>query len=122
MNLHEIESELKEINSYLQEQYDSRPDIIQERIKKICAYLSRSSELKANAKFLVDTISGEKAELLNREFPKIAPTKFQEILKKHTARENMILVLSDRVNSACSHQSEALRSILSYIKAEIFNN
>ena len=112
---------LKEINTifyFCKQPYEKDPQEILERITKLVTHLARSSEIYADVQYEYDKKLGKEAEKLKS----ISPMKAKDILKGKVATEARILLLSQRLNATITHQLDAIRSQLSFIKADIFNN
>lgn len=116
--------ETQEIQEYLEITCSDNPEEVIERIKAINVYQARTGYMLAEAKKLYRrTRSSE----ISRIVIDIAKQNFlsasaQKALVESIAEDEAYLVdWIDRLNAACSHQQDALRSILSYTKEQMKN-
>lgn len=120
--MNEIIRELKEIQSYLEIQCSDNPDEVIERIKTISIYQARSGFMLAEAKRKYrekrsSEISEKVIEIARQNF---LSAKAQNAIVESIAKEEAYLVdWIDRLNASCTHQQDALRSILSYEKEQL---
>lgn len=114
-----MEREIQEINDYLNITCSNNPVEIQERISVIMVYLNRSGEMLADAKKM---LRKKKSEEIQNTILQIArenclSAKVQNALLDSIAEKEAFLVdRLDRLNAACTHQLDALRTLLSYEK------
>jgi hypothetical protein len=94
------------------------PDTLLERLTEISTYLSRSGVLLADAKQLQDNARIEAWNSLEGAFKGVPALLANKVLSSHTAAENYAVNWLDRINSNCVHQSENLRTIISYLKQQ----
>jgi len=119
MNIFE---EAKQIQDYLDITCSDNPEEIQERIRTIMSYISRTGFLLAEAKKILRL---KKATEISNTIIHIAKeqclsAKVQNTLIDSIAEDESYLVdLIDRLNAACTHQVDGLRSLLSYSKEEL---
>ncbi|MCP4650282.1 MAG: hypothetical protein GY853_09430 [PVC group bacterium] len=118
MDLLEIANEIKSINDYCCEEYQTDGEVLIARITRLNVYLARSGEMQALTQYYYDVKLGEEAEIIEEKHPKIAPMKLKNLLAGKVARENKILKYCERTNRAIVHQLDAIRSQLSYLKVE----
>jgi hypothetical protein len=123
MQIHSIEhikERLTVIQSILEAHYDSDDGhLLNQRLTEISAYMAESGKLKADAKF--HYISKMKSEIMGtilKLIPDYTSSTVQNTLLKSLAAEEAQLVeFADRVNATSTHQVDAMRSQLSYIKS-----
>ncbi|MFV0536785.1 MAG: hypothetical protein ACK5M3_05350, partial [Dysgonomonas sp.] len=112
----------EKIQEYLDITCTDNPDEIQERIRCIMPYISRTGNMLADAKKL---LRKKKASEISNTIIAIAKeqclsAKVQNTMIDSIAEEEAYLVdRLDRLNAACTHQVDALRSLLSYTKEEL---
>lgn len=115
-----MEKEISEINDYLNITCSNNPLEIQERISVIMVYLNRSGEMLADAKKKL--LRKKKSTEISNTIIAIAKeqclsAKVQNALLDSIAEDESYLVdRLDRLNAACTHQLDALRTLLSYEK------
>ena len=112
-----ILEEAKEIQSYLEITCSENQDEVIERIKTIGVYRARTGMLLADAKKMyrfkrTSEITEKIIEIARQGF---LSAKIQNALVESIAVDEAYLVdLLDRLNASCTHEQDALRSILSY--------
>ena len=106
--MEELKKEAKDIQDYLEITCSDNPEEMVERIKDLSVYMARSGEMLAKAKYLYNQRTT--AEI----------TKTIIAIAKAIAQEEQYLVdWLERINRCCTHQIEALRSLLSYEKENL---
>lgn len=122
MELSKIKEEVAQIQGYLNIICSDNPEEVQERIRVIMPYISRTGFLLAEAKKI---LRRKKASEISNTIIHIAKeqclsAKVQNTLIDSIAEDESYLVdLIDRLNAACTHQVDGLRSLLSYSKEEL---
>jgi len=120
--MEELKKEAKDIQDYLEITCSDNPEEMVERIKDLSVYMARSGEMLAKAKYLYNQRTT--AEITNTIIA-IAKEQYlsataQNALVKAIAQEEQYLVdWLERINRTCTHQIEALRSLLSYEKENL---
>lgn len=114
-----IEEELNTISDYLNITCSNNPQEIQERISVIMVYMMRTGEILAESK---RALRKKKSEEIQNTIISIAKenclsAKIQNALLDSIAEDESFLVdRVDRLNASCTHQLDALRTLLSYEK------
>lgn len=114
--------EAKDIQSYLEIECSNNPEEIEERLSAISVYKARSGEMLAQAKKLYRRKrSSEIANtIINIAKQQFLSATAQNALVESIAEDEAFLVdWLDRINAACTLQTDALRSILSYEKEQL---
>lgn len=114
--------EAKDIQSYLEIECSNNPEEIEERLSAISVYKARSGEMLAQAKKLYRRKrSSEIANtIINIAKQQFLSATAQNALVESIAEDEAFLVdWLERINAACTMQSDALRSILSYEKEQL---
>ena len=114
--------EAKDIQSYLEIECSNNPEEIEERLSAISVYKARSGEMLAQAKKLYRRKrSSEIANtIINIAKQQYLSATAQNALVESIAEDEAFLVdWLERINAACTMQSDALRSILSYEKEQL---
>ena len=111
--------EATEMQAYLETLPEDNPDALSERIKILAVYQARSGFLLAEAK---KTLSEKKKTEIVNTIIAIAKenylsSKAQNALVDSIATDEQFIVdWLDRINAACKHQLDAVRSLLSFEK------
>ena len=111
--------EATEMQAYLETLPEDNPDALSERIKILAVYQARSGFMLSEAK---KTLSEKKkAEIVNTIIAiakeNYLSAKAQNALVDSIATDEQFMVdWLDRINAACKHQLDAVRSLLSFEK------
>ena len=111
--------EATEMQAYLETLPEDNPDALSERIKILAVYQARSGYMLAEAK---KTLSEKKKSEIVNTIIAIAKenylsAKAQNALVDSIATDEQFMVdWLDRINAACKHQLDAVRSLLSFEK------
>ena len=91
-----------------------------DRLTDIGGYMAESGKLKADAEFhFNDKLNSEILRMIRELLPEYTSASVQNAFCKSLAKEEAYLVtFADRVNRTCTHQVEAMRSQLSYVKEQ----
>lgn len=117
-----MEQEINEISDYLNITCSNNPQEIQERISVIMVYMMRTGELLADAKKI---LRRKKSDEIQNTIIRIAKenclsAKVQNALLDSIAEDEAFLVdRLDRLNASCTHQLDALRTLLSFEKESL---
>lgn len=120
--MEQLLKEAEEIQSYLEIECSNNPEEIEERLSAISVYKARSGEMLAQAKKLYRRKrSSEIANtIINIAKQQFLSATAQNALVESIAEDEAFLVdWLDRINAACTLQTDALRSILSYEKENL---
>lgn len=115
-------TETQSIFAYLETEYNSEPSVIQDRIAKLNIYLARSAQIMAEAERDLAEAKAIKIQQALEIYPSLQASVFNELVKSKLKDEQYTYTLANRLNSAIVHTLDSLRSQLSFMKAEIFNN
>jgi hypothetical protein len=117
-----MKEELEKIQEFLEIDVSENPEELIERIKTLNVYMARSGRMLAEAK---QKLREKKASEISKTILEIAKQNFlsakaQNALVDSIAQEENFLVdWAERINKACTHQVDALRSLLSYEKEQL---
>ena len=117
-----MKEELEKIQEFLEIDVSENPEELIERIKTLNVYMARSGRMLAEAK---QRLREKKASEISKTILEIAKqnlisAKAQNALVDSIAQEENFLVdWAERINKACTHQVDALRSLLSYEKEQL---
>lgn len=114
----DILTELQNMQEYLEQQTPDMPNELIERIGRLNVIMARSGKLLADAKMLQDEaiakVFDSNERLLN--VPATTATKY---IASNTKEENYIVNMCDRINRACVHQADNIRTIVSFAKQDL---
>ncbi|HNB31669.1 MAG TPA: hypothetical protein PLD32_13210 [Saprospiraceae bacterium] len=117
-----IENRLNELQQFSEGQYDNAEgSIIMDRLGIASAYLAESGKLKADADWhYMDALNSEIMNAIKNLMPDYLSASAQNQLVKSLAKNEFRLVTyADRVNRSLTHQIEAMRTQLSYLKEQM---
>lgn len=120
--MEKLEIEARQIQDYLDLTCSENPEEIQERIRVISTYMSRTAYMLAEAKKIMRKKKSQEIQntiiLIAKE--SCLSAKVQNTLLDSIAEEEAYLVdWLDRLNAAATHQVDALRSLLSFEKENL---
>lgn len=122
MIIEELRKEAEAIQGYLDIVCSNNPEEITERISQLMSYLSRSGELYAKAKQLLRKRKSEEVQNIIIKIAKencLSATIQNALLESIADDEGYVVDLLERLNRTCTHQLDALRSLLSYEKENL---
>lgn len=114
--------EIEKIQSYLEITCSDNPDEVTQRIRELSAYLARTAFLLQEAKY---ALRRKKASEIGEIVVRIAKEQYlsakaqNALVDSIAAEEHRVVDWLDRLNAACTHQIDALRSLLSYEKEQL---
>lgn len=122
MKYEDIKTELEEITEATSDPINE--DVVSdvtERLEMLSSYLPRTAMLKAQADSLYAYVIGEAMKQEYEKNPKITISIVKDIIRGKLWKYIYITTLADRLNSAITHQIDAMRSFLSFLKADMQN-
>jgi len=120
--MEELRTEAETIQAYLDITVSNSHEEMAERLSILMAYLSRTAEMLARAKMI---LRARKTSEINNTIIAIAKAahlsaSVQNALLDSICEEESYLVdWIERMNKACTHQMDGLRSLISYDKEEL---
>ena len=111
--------EVSGIQAFMQQGPTDEPTVLAERLAYCNVYLARSGEMLAQAKALlneaVTVVWEKKGDMLLKAGAQLA----QKVLAGYCKDEQFLVDWLDRVNRGLVHQSDNLRTLVSYAKANM---
>lgn len=113
-----IKDRLNTIQTFLESPYDAEGAILMDRLAQLDAYNAEAGKLKADAEYYLNVkLQSEILQQIQEQARVImTPTVMNRWIKSLAADEQHTATFADRVNRACVHQIESLRTQISYIK------
>ena len=111
----ELASELGLIYQRISQPLDREVVGLMDEMLERCEWLARSSELLAEAQFILDKARGEAAEKLSQT--KFGASILREFIGNLVAEETRLRNLADRLNVTITHQLDAIRTKISFEKS-----
>jgi len=115
----ELLKEAEQIQAFCEITVSDNPQEIAERIADIGVYVARTGKMLADAKYHLNQKKKDETVdlIMNLISDKKLSAKVQNSLIDSICKEEQYLVdWLERLNRACTHQQEAMRSLLSYEK------
>lgn len=114
--------EIMEMQDYLEITISDNPQEIIERIGSLNVYMARSGKMLADAKRVLrlkksDEISTMVMNIAKQNY--LSATAQKALVESIAQEENYLVDWLDRINRTCTHQVDALRSLLSYEKEQL---
>ena len=117
-----LQEEAKKIQDYTDIQCSDNPEELKDRILTLQVYLSRSGYMLSQAK---KELNKQKTAEIQKTIISIAKQAClsanvqNALLKSICIEESELVDWIDRINATCTHQIDACRSILSYVKEDL---
>lgn len=120
-----IAQELETIQSFLEAEYNA--DVaaaVQERFDDLGQYMARSGKLKADAEWHYNQLTESAIMTAIKEayIDKMSISTLNKYVASLAKDVKFLLTWADRVNRACTHQLEGMRSVMSTLRSERFAN
>lgn len=115
----DIIQECQEMQDFLEEQVSNEPDDLSSRLTLLNVYMARSGNLLAIAKNIQDHTRKEFFDNNLESIAKLPASVANKMVESSTGDANHLVTWLDRINRACTHQSDNLRTIFSYVKENL---
>ena len=122
MTIEQYTEELQQIQSYLEIEVSDNSEEYAERIRTLAVYMARSGQMLADAKRLYnEKMHSEMIQLIRQLTNQngISNTVQNTLAKACASEEQYLVDWCERVNRSCTHQIEAMRSLLSMEKEQL---
>lgn len=119
-SLEQLRDKASLMSNYLELKAGNDPEKIIERLELLSIMLIQSGECLADAKYHQDQVihSTITKALTEAYQDRLSATLIKDFVRATAKDYNYLVTIFDRINSACVHQIDSLRSVLSYIKAQ----
>lgn len=116
-----IKTSLGKMQTYLESPVGQEPAELLERIEFLMIMVAKSGQLLAEAKFQQDGLinAGLLQAMENGLDKKLSPSLITKFVSSNAKEINYLVNWADRINASATHQLDAIRSIVSYKKAEL---
>lgn len=115
----QLRAEAERIQAYLEITVSDDPNELIARLSDLNVYLARTGRMLAEASCLRDravtAVYASQTETIGR----MPATVARRFVEAQTADENELVTWLDRLNRACTHQSENLRTQISFAKQQL---
>jgi hypothetical protein len=117
--LEKYSEELENIQQYLEITVSDDPDEISERLSMIAVYMARTGFILAEARMELDQARVSAYSTHVGTIGKLPATVSKMFIESVTDQQNRLVNWVDRLNSACIHQGDILRTLLSFQKENL---
>ena len=116
-----IKTSLGKMQAYLETPIGKEPNELLERMEYLLIMVAKSGQLLAEAKLAQDQIINEGllAAMDEGLDKKLSPSLITKFVNTNAKEVNYLVNWADRVNASATHQLDAIRTIVSYRKAEM---
>lgn len=117
--LDNLETEAKGIDSYMNVTCSEDPNEAVARGNDLTVYLARTGKMLADAKYHQDIAINENTILVTETYKSMPPSTKNKLIEAMCQRENHLVNWLERLNRACTHQLDWLRTVISKAKEEM---
>ena len=117
-----IATELTSIQAYLEADLSADvPADVMERAGKLGQYLARSGKIWADAEYHYNqAVESALMQALKKAYEeKLSPSTINKYVEAMARDSRYLLRWAERVNRTCTHQLDAIRSVISSLKEEM---
>ncbi len=121
MNIDDLLQEAQEIQSFLESvPYNNEdPNELAIRLTYLNNYMARSGKMLADAKMMQDSAVAAAYAEHTKSILKMPATIAQKFIASQTVNENYLVNWLDRINRTCTHQSDNIRTQISFAKEQM---
>lgn len=117
--IEQLEKEAKTIDDYLQITCGDDPNEATQVGNTLVVYLARTGKMLADAKYWQDDAIKNCTMVEIGMKRNISPTIMKKLIEASTKKENYLVNWIERLNRACTHKLDWLRTLISKAKAEM---
>lgn len=117
--LEPIINEAKHIQDFLEKECSGEINDMMDRLSKLNVYMARSGEMLAVAVQLQDQAVNATYSLHEDTIKNMPASIADKFIKSHCAEQNALVKWIDRINATCKHQSDNLRTQISFAKEQL---
>lgn len=120
-----IHKELEEQQAFLEAPYAADiPEQVQGRFDSLAVRMARSGKLKADAEYHYNSLLESSIfDVMKKGYEeKLSASTINKFVEAAARNYKFLYTWADRVNRACTHQHEGLRSVMSTLRSERFAN
>ncbi len=118
-----MKNELEKIQGFLEIETSDDPRELVERLATINVYLARTGRILADATYIRDQEEKSAIDRILQEYGydlfKAPPTTVRRLLQSSEPLCNYVVTMCDRLNRACVHQGDNIRTQVSFAKEEL---
>ena len=115
--------EIKKMEQFMEQRPDvSAPALLMDRLSDISVYIARSGTMLCDAKYILISQKEEILDVLADKLKDMKATMAAQYISAKTKDAEKAVNRLDRINRELFHQSEILRTQISFIKNEMNQN
>lgn len=121
MNIDDLLQEAQEIQDFLESVPDNNedPNELAIRLTYLNNYMARSGKMLADAKQMQDSAISAAYVEHSKAILKMPATIAMKFIASQTVTENYLVNWLDRINRTCTHQSDNIRTQISFAKEQM---
>ena len=106
------------MQEFLEITASDNPTELLQRLTDLNVYLARSGKMLADAKAIQDILTANIFASKGEYISRLSTTLASKFISSQTATINQIVIWLDRINRTCVHQSDNIRTQISFAKME----
>lgn len=115
----QLRAEAAAIQDFLELTCSDDPNEMVARLSDLSVYMARTGKMLADARRMQDAAVAAAYAEHTKSILKMPATVARKFIESQTAAENYLVNWLDRLNRACTHQSENLRTQVSFAKQQL---
>lgn len=115
----QLRAEAAAIQDFLELTCSDDPNEMVARLSDLSVYMARTGKMLADARRMQDAAVAATYAEHTKSILKMPATVARKFIESQTAAENYLVNWIDRLNRACTHQSENLRTQVSFAKQQL---
>lgn len=113
--------EIEKMQNFLEITASDNPIELLDRLTELNVYLARSGKMLADAKAMQDILTANIFASKSEYISRLSTTLANKFITSQTATINQVVIWLDRINRTCVHQSDNIRTQISFAKMEKAN-
>lgn len=119
MKIEDLLPECAQMQSFLEIECSGEITEMGNRVNTINAMMARSGEMLANAMRIRDEAMGMILERDRTYIQALSPSIAKKYIESKLYAENHLVKWLNRINATCDHQTENLRTLISFTKSQL---
>lgn len=113
---------LTEIQKFTEQEIVNEPNVLVDRLARTASYIASLGKCTADCKKSLNEAENSVFEEEGKKLLRTPPTIFKEIMKAKCRNEIFLCDWCDRLGATLVHQADALRTLISFEKAQIVSS
>ena len=121
LNKEQLHDKAERMQKFLETKAGTEPNDLIDRAENLSVLIAQSGQCLADAKYLQDmVINGAIMEALQKSYEeRLSPSTINKCVNTAAKDLNYLVNWIDRINATATHQLDAIRTLISYRKAEM---